>query len=199
VKPFAALIDVRCLGFYGIIKHGGEADTHPLHAVCAASPALCGSSNPGLQPASSPGCHHSDTSPTTRVPGTEGRAPRRGGEDLLLFPAQQPLVNGHHQLPTKNVLPSCSSSLASSSTAGSVQGGSTLGGLGPSPCRRQPCPWQCGWPAASRSPLPRSDLGAEPTGGQICSPLVPRVGRIGLQRLVRLRRRLKQRSEERSC
>lgn len=41
--------------------------------------------------------------------------PRCGGQDLVPFPIQQPLVNRHHQLPTKNILPSCSLSLASNS------------------------------------------------------------------------------------
>lgn len=115
MKPFAAFIDVRYLGFYGIINNGGEAGTHPLNAICTASPTLRGFSNPGLQTASSPGCHYSDTPPATRVQGTEGPAPRCGGQDLVPFPIQQPLVNRHHQLPTKNILPSCSLSLASNS------------------------------------------------------------------------------------
>lgn len=93
MKPFAAFIDVRYLGFYGIINNGGEADTHPLNAVCTASPTLCGFSNPALQTATSPGCHYSDTLPATRVRGTEGHAPRRGGQDLVPFPTEQPLVN----------------------------------------------------------------------------------------------------------
>lgn len=101
MKPFAAFIDVRYLGFYGIINNGGEAGTHPLNAICTASPTLRGFSNPGLQTASSPGCHYSDTPPATRVQGTEGPAPRRGGHDLVPFPIQQPLANRRHQLPTK--------------------------------------------------------------------------------------------------
>lgn len=76
MKPFAAFIDVRYLGFYGIINNRGEAGTHPLNAICTASPTLRGFSNPGLQTASSPGCHYSDTPPVTRVQGTEDHAPK---------------------------------------------------------------------------------------------------------------------------